>query len=354
MKNLKVLFCLLLFCTLGMSLLAGCGGEKDGKREIKVYNWSHYIEPEILKNFERETGIHIVYDTYATNEDMYVKLRAGDSDYDVVIPSDYVVARMIRENRLEKIDLARIPNYAKIGERYKNLDYDPKGEYSVPYMWGTVGIVYNTKKVAEPVDSWAVLWDKKYAKQIFMMDSPRDSISVALKYLGYSLNTGNEKELAAAKEKLIEQKPLVRAYSVDEAREKMVAGEGALAVVWAGDAMVMMGKNPDLAYAIPKEGTNLWFDAMVILKGAKHKTDAETFINYMTRPDVAKKNVEFIGYASPIPEVVESLAPEFRENIAAYPSEEFIKGAEIYSDLAENLPIYDKVWAEVKAAQERQ
>lgn len=341
----------LLVCLLCAALFAGCGGEKTPARELKVYNWGDYIDPDILKSFERETGIRVVYDTFATNEDMFVKLRAGGSDYDVAIPSDYMISRMIREGMLEKLDLGKIPNLAKVDEKQRCLDYDPEGAYSVPYMWGTVGIVYNKKMVTRPVESWDILWDKQYEKQIFMLDSPRDSIGVTLKYLGYSLNTGDEAELAAAGRKLVEQKPLVLAYVVDEVKDKMIAGEGALAVVWSGDAMFMMDKNPDLGYAIPKEGTNLWMDAMVILKGTKHKAEAEEFINYMTRPDVAKKNVEYIGYASPIPEVVRTLSPEVQQNIAAYPADELLKNSEIFSDLTENLPKYDKVWTEVKVAQ---
>ncbi len=351
MRNESKAVYLLLVCTFVMILLTGCGKETASQRELKVYNWVDYIDPQNLKDFEKETGIHVVYDTFATNEDMYVKLRAGDSDYDVLIPSDYMIARLIREGWLEKLDFSRIPNYAKIGDQYKHLNYDAKDEYSVPYMWGSVGIAYNTTMVQEPVESWGVLWNPKYEKRIFMLDSPRDAIGITLKYLGHSLNTDDEVALAAAEQKLIEQKPLVLAYGVDEIKDKMIAGEGALAVVWSGDAMYMIEKNPKLAYAIPKEGTNLWFDAMVILKGTKHKAEAEAFINYMTRPDIAKKNVEHIGYASPIPEVVETLPKEMRENGVAYPDNETIKAAEVFKDLAENLPKYDKVWAAVKAAQ---
>ena len=340
MKGMSKTFFLLLMCGVLAALLVGCGGgQKTAQRELKVYNWGDYIDPEILKSFEKETGIHVIYDTFATNEDMYVKVKAGGSDYDVVIPSDYMISRMLRDGLLEKLDFSKIPNYAKIADKFKNLEFDPKNEYSVPYMWGTVGIAYNTKMVTEPVDSWGVLWDRKYEKQIFMLDSPRDSIGITLKYLGYSLNTGDEAQLAAAGKKLVEQKPLVLAYLVDEAKDKMIAGEGALAVVWSGDAMFMMEKNPDLAYAIPKEGTNLWFD------------EAEEFINYMTRPDIAKKNVEYIGYASPLPEVESQLPEDVRKNIAAYPDNALLKNAEVFNDLTENMPKYDKVWTEVKVAQ---
>lgn len=344
-----VMFVLGLFC---MCFLSGCTGDTTDKekRTLNVYNWGDYIDPEVIKDFERETGIRVLYDTFATNEDMYVKVKAGGSNYDVAIPSDYMIRRMIRENLLEKIDVTKIANYKYIGNDYKNLLYDEKNEYSVPYMWGTVGIIYNTKMVHEPVDSWSILWDKKYKKQIFMLDSPRDSIGITLKLLGYSLNSGDMKELEEAGKKLIEQKPLVLAYVVDEVKDKMIGGEGALAVVWSGDAMFMKEKNADLAYALPKEGTNLWFDAMVILKGSKHIEEAYEFINFMTRPDIAKRNVDYIGYASPMPEVKEMLDDEIKNNIAAYPPKELIKDAEIFDDFSQNLAKYDKVWTEVKVA----
>ncbi|MGP1586006.1 MAG: ABC transporter substrate-binding protein [Schwartzia sp. (in: firmicutes)] len=331
-------------------VFSGCGGEKTAKRELKVYNAGDYIDPDFIKAFEKETGIRIIYDTWATNEDMYVKVKAGGSDYDLVIPSDYMIERMRREDMLEKIDFTKVPNYALVDEKFKNLYYDPKNEYSVPYMWGTVGIIYNRKMVEDPVDSWGILWNPKYAKQIFVMDSIRDSVGMALKYRGYSLNASDDAALTAARDALIAQKPLVQAYVVDEVKDKMIAGEGALAVVWSGDAVFMMEKNPDLAYALPKEGTNVWIDAMVILKGGKHKAEAEEFINFMTRPDIAKKNVEYIGYASPIPEVVRQLPPEVQKDTASYPSAELLKNAEYFHDVGENLSKYDKVWTEVKVA----
>lgn len=330
---------------------AGCGGGKTAQRELKVYNAGDYIDPDLLKLFEKETGIRVIYDTWATNEDMYVKVKAGGSDYDLVIPSDYMIERMVREDMLEKIDMSRITNHRLIDERFKKLYYDPKNEYSVPYMWGTVGIIYNEKMVKEPVDSWGILWKPQYAKQIFMLDSLRDSIGVALKYGGYSLNAHDDMALAAARDSLIRQKPLVQAYVVDEVKDKMIAGEAALAVVWSGDAVFMMEKNPDLRYAIPQEGTNIWVDGMVILKGAKHKAEAEEFIDFLTRPDIAKQNVEYLGFASPISEVVRQLPLKVQQDIASYPPAAILEKAEFFYDLGDHLPKYDRVWTEVKVAQ---
>lgn len=348
-KNMKNI-CLVILSVLMLVFAVGCGSEKTAQRELNVYNWGDYIDPEVIKDFEKETGIKVIYDTFATNEDMYVKIKAGGSDYDVAIPSDYMIKRMIKEDLVEKIDFKNISNYDKIAPRFKNLSFDEKNAYSVPYMWGTVGIIYNKKVVTEKVDSWQILWNAKYAKQILMLDSPRDSIGITLKMLGYSLNTKDDQELSAAKQKLIEQKPLVLAYVVDEVKDKMIAGEAALAVVWSGDAMFMMAKNPDLAYAIPKEGTNLWFDSLVIPKNAKHKAEAEAFINYLTKPEVSLKNAEYIGYATPIPDAQAKLQAEIQQNIAAYPDDDILKNTEIFDDLADNLTKYDKLWTEVKAA----
>ena len=213
-----------------------------------VYNWGDYIDESILKDFEEEYGIRVVYDTYATNEDMYVKIKSGGSTYDVIFPSDYMLTRMREEGMLEKLDLEKIPNSKYIDPRFLGADYDPNNEYSLPYMWGTLGILYNTNLVDDPVDSWDILWNPKYAKQILMLDSQRDSIGVALLKLGYSINTLNPDELVAAGEILKEQKPLVLAYVVDEGKDKMVSGEAALAVVWSGDAAYAIEENPDLAY----------------------------------------------------------------------------------------------------------
>ena len=345
----KIKFLVLLGCLLLSLLSTGCG-QNENERVLYVYNWGDYIDPEVIKEFEQETGIKVVYDTFATNEEMYVKVRSGGSDYDVVIPSDYMIKRLARENLLAKIDWQHVPNIKGVDDRFRHLAFDAEGEYTAPYMWGTVGISYNTKMVHEPVDSWGILWNPAYAKEIFMLDSPRDSLGITLKYLGYSLNSGDKAELEQVKAKLIQQKKLVLAYVVDEVKDKMIAGEGALAVVWSGDAAYMMAENPDLAYALPKEGTNLWVDAMVILKNSRHKAEAEEFINFMLRPDIALKNAEYIGYASPMPAVKEELPEEVQEDLASYPGEEYLKNTEVFDDLTENLELYDQTWTEVKVA----
>jgi spermidine/putrescine transport system substrate-binding protein len=258
-----------------------------------------------------------------------------------------MIERMIREDLLDKIDKSNIPNLSKVGEEFLNLDYDVNNDYSVPYMWGTLGIIYNTAMIDNTLDSWADLWDEQYKGQIVMYNSQRDSLAVALKKLGYSLNSRDEKELEEAKQELIKQKPLVHAYMGDEVKDSIISGEAAIAVVYSGDAVFMKWENPDLEYAIPKEGTNLWFDAMVIPKNAKNKEAAEKFIDFMTRPDIAAKNAEYIGYSSPVPEAVELLPDDIKNDADAYPSSEEILNTEIFMDPADIIQVYDRIWTEI-------
>lgn len=343
MKKIKNILLLMIVLSVGVSV-AGCGSDKP---TLNVYNWGDYIDMEVLDQFEDEYGIRVVYDTYATNEDLYVKLKQGGSSYDVVFPSDYMIERMIREDLLDKIDKSNIPNLSKVGEEFLNLDYDVNNDYSVPYMWGTLGIIYNTAMIDNTLDSWADLWDEQYKGQIVMYNSQRDSLAVALKKLGYSLNSRDEKELEEAKQELIKQKPLVHAYMGDEVKDSIISGEAAIAVVYSGDAVFMKWENPDLEYAIPKEGTNLWFDAMVIPKNAKNKEAAEKFIDFMTRPDIAAKNAEYIGYSSPVPEAVELLPDDIKNDADAYPSSEEILNTEIFMDPADIIQVYDRIWTEI-------
>lgn len=345
MKKLNfAVFLLIILTAIGLS---GCG--QQNKTVLNVYNWGDYIDESVLKDFEEKYDIKVNYDTYATNEDMYVKIKSGGSDYDVIIPSDYMIEKMINENLLQKIDFNNIPNYELIYDQFKNLDYDPNNEYSVPYMWGTVGILYNKTMVDDPVDSWDILWNEKYSGQIFMLDSQRESIGVALQKLGYSLNTRDTNELAQAKQALIEQKPLVLAYVGDEVKDKMIGGEAALAVVWSGDAIYCKKENPDLEYVIPKEGSNFWFDAMAIPVTAKNKEAAEKFINYMCETEVAFKNTDYIGYSTPHIGAKEMLDEDLKNDRAAYPLPEDIANCEIYKDLGDFVSEFDKAWTEIMA-----
>ncbi len=345
-KILSIMLVLALTITAAISF-TGCGSSSGGKVTLKVYNWGDYIGENVVKEFEDKYNINVVYDTFATNEDMYVKLKSGGSDYDVAIPSDYMIKKMINENMVNKINFDNIPNYKFIEPKFKNLAYDPNNEYSVPYMWGTVGIIYNKTMVQEPVDSWNILWDKKYDKQIFMLDSQRDSIGITLKKLGYSLNTKNIDELEKAKDELIKQKDIVQAYVGDEVKDKMIMGEGAMAVVWSGDAVFMKRENTDLEYAIPKEGSNLWFDAMVIPTTSKHQKEAEMFINFMCDTEIAFENTDYIGYSTPQTETRKKLSEDLLSDIAAYPTDDQIKNCEVFEDLDASIKDYDRIWTEI-------
>ena len=332
----------------GMVLtLSGCAG--SDKPKLYVYNWGDYIDESVIDDFEKEYNVDVIYEAFATNEEMYVKIKAGTAKYDVAIPSDYMISKMIKEDLLHMINLDNVPNYALIDDRFKNLAYDPNNEYSVPYMWGTVGILYNKKMVQEPVDSWKILWDEKYSKKILMLDSQRDSIGVTLKMLGYSLNSKDPKELNEAKEMLIKQKPLLLAYVGDEVKDKMIGNEAALAVVWSGDAVYMKRENPDLEYVIPKEGSNIWFDSMVIPKTSQNKELAEKFINFMCSTDVAYRNADYIGYSTPHKEVIKMLPQELTSDPSYYPAEGDLQNSEVFEDLSDVLAIYDKIWTEVKS-----
>lgn len=345
MKRVKRISCIFIMISFMIMILTSCGKNKNA---LNVYNWGDYIDKEVIKQFENEYHIKVNYETFATNEDMYVKLKKGGSNYDVVVPSDYMITKMIKEGMLDKIDMKNISNYKYIPEKFKNLRFDPKNEYSVPYMWGTVGIIYNTKIIKEKIDSWNDLWNPKYKDQILMVDSQRDAIAVALKKLGYSINTRDRSQLKKAEQELMKQKDLVRAYVGDEVKDLMVEEEGAIAVVWSGDAITMMNNNPNLKYVIPKEGSNLWFDNMVIPKSSTHKKEAELFINFITRPDISFKNVEYIGYSTPNAKTMEMLDPEIKNNKAAYPEDDKINKCEVFIDLGDFIKDYDRAWTEIK------
>ena len=309
---------------------------------INVYNWGEYISEgsdgeslDVNQLFEELTGIHVNYLNFATNEELYAKLKAGGADYDVIFPSDYMISRMIEEDMLEKLDFSNIPNYANISDNFKNMEHDPNNEYCVPYMWGTVGIVYNTTMVEEAPDSWDALWDERYAGQILMFSNPRDAFGIAQFKLGYSVNTTDPVEIEEAAAELRNQKPLVAAYVMDEIFDKMGGGEAALAPYYAGDAITMMEENPDLAFVVPKEGTNLFSDAMCIPKGAKNKEAAELYINFMCEGPVALANSEYIGYSSPNEAALALMDEEMRNNKIAYPDEGVLDNTEPFLNLDE-------------------
>lgn len=325
---------------------------------INVYNWGEYIsvdegdgEFDTNAEFEKLTGINVNYSTFATNEELYAKLKGGGTKYDIIIPSDYMISRMINEGMLEKLDFDNIPNVEYMDDTI-DTSYDQNGEYSVPYMWGVCGIIYNTTLVDENDDfeTWNILWDPKYMGSILMFSSPRDAFGIAEKKLGFSFNTEDPEELAAAAEALKEQKPLVQAYVADEVFDKMGGGEAALAAYYAGDAITMMEDNPDLAFAIPREGTNIYTDAMCIPKGAPNKEAAEMYINFMCETKVALANVEYTCYSTPHTEAFEYLDEE-TQNSVSYPSEEVKLTGEVYRALSDQgSRLLDEHWTDIMSS----
>ena len=318
--------------------------------EIKVYNWYDYIDPSVLDIFEEETGIHVNYVNFSQNEDMYTRLSTGAEVYDVVIPSEYMIERLIKEGLIAELNLDNIPNLANVIDNLLDPIYDPGNAHSIPYMWGTLGIVYNTDLVEGPITSWTALLDKKYADaKIYMMDSVRDTVGLALKTLGYSMNTHDEAELEAAREWLLAQKDsgVVAGYILDQAREMMVGNEAGMAVMYSGDALYAMDKNDKLAYVIPDEGSNIWVDGMCVPKSSQNQEAAECFINFMCRPDIAQKNMEYIYYSSPIKQVAEGLSEEEKASIAMNPTDEMVARCEYYVDISDVAYLYDDLWMDV-------
>ncbi|MEG2596878.1 MAG: spermidine/putrescine ABC transporter substrate-binding protein [Oscillospiraceae bacterium] len=338
--------------------LAGCGtsSKTEKKPTLTVYNWGEYISDgsedtlDTIAEFEKKFNVDVQYDMYATNEEMYTKLKSGAVNYDVIIPSDYMISRMIKEDMLEKLDKKNMPNTQNIMKKFAAPEYDPTGEYSVAYTWGTVGLIYNKTLVNGTPDSWNALWDKKYEDNILMFLNSRDSFGIALKLLGYSQNTTDEGQIREAAALLKEQKSVLQTYVMDEIFDKMEIGEAALAPYYAGDAVTMIGENPDLAYVLPKEGSNVFIDAMCIPKGTKNKELAEKFINFMCETEIGVANIEKICYSTPLTNVYEALPDNVRNNPIIYPSEETLGRCESFINLPDqtNVLIQD-LWNEIIA-----
>lgn len=315
---------------------------------ISVYNWGDYIDTEVLDLFEEETGIKVIYETYETNEDMYAKIAMGGSSYDVIFPSDYMIDRMIGENLLQKIDWTHVPNAANIDPRFLHENYDPEADYSIPYTWGTMGILYNRETVEEIPTSWETLMDDTYAMDMLMLNSPRDTLAIALVICGHDLNSVDPGDLEDAKNLLIEQKPMVLAYVVDEVKDKMIAGEASVALVWSGDATFCMSESDELDYVVPQEGSNVFYDSMCIPANARNVSGAEKFIDFMCRADIAAKNYEYVGYAIPNTAAIELLgAEEYNDSPVNNPPQDILDKCEVFRYLGEDTRLYDQIWTEI-------
>lgn len=321
---------------------------------LNVYNWGEYINLDAIEMFEEEhPDIKVNYTTYDSNESMYSKIVSGAASYDIVIPSDYMISKLISEDMLVELDLNNIPNFSYIDDAFKNKSYDPGNKYSVPYFWGTVVVIYNSKYV-DPVDyeqeSLDLLWNEKYKGKILMFDNPRDAFGLALTKLGYSLNSQNENEWSEASELLKEQKSLVQAYVMDAIFDKMESNEAWIAPYYAGDALVIRETNPDVNFYLPKEGTNLFFDAMCVLKTTTHKKEAEEFINFMCDPEISAMNSDEVGYATPISKAKEYLDPEITNDPIIYPDDKFLnENTEVFVNLPQKIQMVESsLWTSLK------
>lgn len=384
----KKLFSILAASLITVSMLSGCSSESEEAEEeygseqsltiadpdyytrfkgddisINVYNWGEYISTgaddgtlDVNTEFEELTGIKVNYTNYATNEELYAKLKGGGASYDIIIPSDYMISKMIKEELIQPLNMDNIPNYSYIMENYRNLAYDPENAYSVPYTWGTVGIIYDQTVVDIPEEEidWDILWNEDYADQILMFDNPRDAFAISELMLGYSLNTENPDELKAAAEKLKAQKKIVQAYVMDEIFDKMGAGDALIAPYYAGDALTIMDENEDLNFVVPKSGTNLFVDAMCIPSSAKQKEAAEMYINFMCEPDIAYANIDYICYSTPHQAAYEMLDEEVRESPISYPDSEFIADkTTVFVNLSDEANLeMQNLWTEMKSAED--
>lgn len=359
---MKKLIALLLACL----LLCGCqpgpvdptGPAGDGKITLNVYNWGQYIADgsdgslDIIAAFEEKyPNIHVNYSTYDSNEVMYTKLASGGITVDVIIPSDYMVARLIEEDMLLPLDFGNIPNYQYIDENFRNMAYDPENVYSVPYTWGTVGLIYNSKYVDEgDLTGWELLWNKKYDDKILMFDNSRDAFGIASYLLGFDVNTTDENELRQCAEKLAEQKPLVQQYVMDQIYDLLENEEAWIAPYYAGDYMTMAENNPDLGFFLPQEqGFNLFVDAMCIPKCAREKKAAELFINFLCDPQIAAANMDWVGYSVPLTAAKEHLDPEIVADPVAYPGDELLSHGSSYSYLLPSVTrLVEELFLEVR------
>ena len=330
---------------------------------LNVYNWGEYISDgsegsmDVVKEFEKLTGIKVNYSTFDSNESMYSLINYGAVSYDIVIPSDYMIERMISEDLLQKIDVSKLRNYHYVDEKYKNTHYDPNNEYSVPYCVGMVGLIYNTKILKETPDSWGIMWDEKYKNDILTFNNPRDAFAIAQFLLGHDINTSNPDEWREAAELLKKQKSVLQAYVMDEVYNKMESGSAAIAPYYAGDFISMSDINEDLAFVYPKEGTNFFVDAVCIPKNAENYEAAMLFIDYLLEPEIALANAEFIYYASPNTGVTnnpayifnDSECPEYEYRHILYPDETELPKAQDYWDMSkETRKLFDELWQDVK------
>ena len=347
-RKFKVL-ALMMSCIIAGTSFMGCG-KKEEKPVLNFMNYGENIGEGVLEEFEEKYGIHVNQEVYDAPEEMYNKISAGASQYDVIVSIDYLVQRMISEDRLEKIDYSNVPNMDKIESDHLGKSFDPDNEYSVPYMSGTIGICYNTDYVDEPIDSWTALWNTKYNKNVLLLDGVRDSLGAALKMLGYSVNTTNQDEINEARDKLIElkQNGNLLAIGSDDNTDKMARGEAAISILWSGEGLNLEAEHDNIKFVVPKEGANFWIDSLCIPKGTKNKENAEKFINFLCEKDPSFRTADEIGYTTPQREAREEQDDSVKNNPNAYMPEELLKKCESYDYLGNKLKLYEQAWTDFK------
>ncbi|WP_160032638.1 ABC transporter substrate-binding protein [Paenibacillus sp. An7] len=340
MKQLVQTFSLVLIVAFGLmyftSVLNSSEGYSGGNT-LTIYNWGDYIDPELIAEFEEESGMKVVYQTFDSNEAMMTKIQQGGTTYDVVIPSEYAISKMKEEDLLIPLDHSKVPNLKYIDERFLNLSFDEGNQYSIPYFWGTVGVVFNPELTDLTFKSWDDLWDPSLKNQILLVDGAREVIGMGLNSLHYSLNDTNEEHLQEALAKLSKLTPNVKAIVGDEIKMLLAGEEGAVGLVWSGDASEIMDENEKLDYVVPEEGSNLWFDNMVIPKTAKNIEGAHQFINFMLDPEHAARNAEYVGYSTPNAGALELLPEEVSSDERFYPNEELTEKLEVYDNLGKRM-----------------
>ena len=336
-------------CTMSTTPQQGQGGD-SGERELNLYNWSDYVAEQTIPRFEKRFGVKVTQDFYASNEELLAKLQAGGTGYDVIVPSDYMVEIMAKSEVIQPLDLDRIPNFKNVGENFRRLPYDPENRYSVPYQWGTTGILYNQKEIGE-VDSWDAMWNPEFKGKIGMLNDVRETVGAALMRLGYSINSTDPDELAEAEESLKEQKPLLRGYFAStENRPAVQNGDLLLGHVYSGDAFLAMVENKDLSYAIPKPGATRWTDNMAIPVGAPHVDLAHKFINYILDPKVGAELSNYTYYNTPNEAALPMIDEELRRLPGYTPSQEVFDRLQIIEDVGEATRLYERIFTEVKSA----
>lgn len=348
----KLLLPALLLCS---ALLYGCGNaeEENSDNTLVVLNYGKYIDQDVILAFEEETGIDVKYEEYESPEEMYTKYKSGAIDYDLICTSDYIVERLIEEGEVLELNYDNIPLYSNIDRKYVEYSkaYDPDAKYTIPYFFGTVGILYNTTMVdEEDLGSWDILWNPKYEGEIIMENSVRDSFVPPLRLLDYSINTTDESRLNEALDMLCDQKEIVYSYLVDASADEMIAGNAAMALIYSGEAAYAKDYNEDLEYMVPEEGSNMWIDSWFVPKSCKHKENAERFLNFLCREDMAMLNFEYVWYATPNQAVYEALDEEIQQDTTIFPDTETLDNCEIFTNLdSDTTRRYDYLWKQLKS-----